>query len=189
MKLAASKRWLIWLAALAATIWLVAQAPREEAETPQVAEAVSPRHAARSPTAVRQPHEAPAAALAWGYLAGRSAERGKEYDLFRPHKWYVPPPPQSAQPSPPPKPTAPPAPFAYLGKLEDAPMGTLIFLSANNKVYTVAVGDTIDRTWRVDSEDASSLHLTYVPLGLPQALSKSAKPAIVKPNENQGVPE
>ena len=112
-------------------------------------------------------------------------------DLFKPHSWYVPPPKPVvvAEPAPPPKPTAPPVPFKYMGKMEDSPQGTLIFLSANNKLYSVAKGEVIDHVWRLDAEDANSLRLTYVPLGLAQTLSKSAKPAAPStPTQNDDKP-
>jgi hypothetical protein len=189
MKLAVSKRGVLWTVALLATLWLAVQTSEQEEAMPQIVEAASQSMRHETPGAMSaRPDEGSDAMLAWGYLAGRSVERGKESDLFRPHSWYVPPPPVPAQTIPPPKPMAPPAPFTYMGKLEDTPTGTLFFLAANNRVHAVAAGETIDRTWRVDSEDAISLHLTYIPLGLPQALSKSAKPVAIKPNENQGAP-
>jgi hypothetical protein len=126
-------------------------------------------------------------ALDWAILAGREAVADPSddgADLFKSHTWYVPPPPKpAAQPSPPPKPVAPPAPFAYLGKIEDTPQGTVLILSASNKVYTVVIGETLDKTWRIDSEDANSVRFTYLPFGLQQTLSKSAKPVGSRPNE------
>jgi hypothetical protein len=81
------------------------------------------------------------------------------------------------KPLPPPAPVAPPAPFSYIGKLEDSPKETQIFLIANNKFYSVVKGENIDQYWRLEGEDANALQLTYIPLNLPQILSKSARPA------------
>jgi hypothetical protein len=67
-------------------------------------------------------------------------------------------------------------PFNYVGKLEDSPKGTQLFLMANNKLYTVLVGSDIDQEWRLDSEDVNTLTFTYLPLNLTQSLSKAAKP-------------
>jgi hypothetical protein len=110
-------------------------------------------------------------------------------NLFEAHTWYVPPPASKtatvAEPLP--RPTAPAVPYAYIGKLEDMPEGTLFMLSANNKVYTVRQGEVIDRVWRLEKEDASSLHFTYLPLALPKALSKAAKPVVAGPNNNLGM--
>ena len=84
-------------------------------------------------------------------------------------------PAKKGKPLPPAPPVAPPAPFAYMGKIEDSPKGTLIFLMANNKVYSVALGEKIDSFWRLDAEDAQKLTLTYLPLNLRQTLSKAQK--------------
>jgi hypothetical protein len=75
--------------------------------------------------------------------------------------------------------------------MENTPQGTLLILSVNNKVYTAAIGETLDKTWRLDGEDASSISFTYLPLNLPQRLAKSAKPLAARSidtnkTENQG---
>jgi hypothetical protein len=190
LNLAASKRWAIWAAALAGTLWMVLQVEDQDEPAGIVEVAVKPRLSSGvggRETNLAQLDEV-ATSLDWEVLAGRYAERGKESDLFKAHSWYVPPPPKPVQAVAPPKPVAPPAPFSYLGKLEDTPTGTLIFLSGGSKVHTVTIGETIDQTWRLDGEDAASLRFTYIPLSLPQTLSKSARPQAAKPNETQGVP-
>ena len=110
---------------------------------------------------------------------------GKGSDLFKSHAWYVPPPPPKpiAIALEKPLPVAPPVPFLYMGKLENTPQGTLIFLSARNKVLTAVAGQQVDAAWRLDKEDSNSLQFTYMPLGLVKVLSKSAK-AIVAASTN-----
>jgi hypothetical protein len=49
------------------------------------------------------------------------------------------------------------------------------FLIANNKVYSVKKGEKIDAFWRYDNEDANNIYMTYLPLNLPQVLSKNQK--------------
>jgi hypothetical protein len=114
----------------------------------------------------------------------RSLNPIKSSDLFKPHSWYVPPPPPKVKPvvvaPPPPKPVAPPAPFAYMGKLENVPGGTQYFLSSNNRVYTVQKGQSIDASWRLDGEDENALRLTHLPTGLVQTFSKLNNPAAIK---------
>jgi hypothetical protein len=101
----------------------------------------------------------------------------KETDLFQPHAWYIPPPPpkvvvpEVVKPIP----HAPPVPFIYMGKLENTPQGTLVFLSARNKVLSVIAGKNVDPMWRLDKEDANALYFTYIPLSLPKVLSKMAR--------------
>jgi len=101
----------------------------------------------------------------------------KPYDLFKVHSWLVIPPIKKMKPQPAPPPVAPPAPFTYIGKLEDSPKGTQVFLMANGKLYSVVKGEKINQQWRLDAEDTNALRLTYLPLNLVQTLSKSAKPA------------
>jgi hypothetical protein len=98
--------------------------------------------------------------------------QNKAVDLFKVQSWEV---IKKVKPGPPPPPMAPPAPFVYMGKLEDTPKGTQLFLLANNRVITVMTGEKIDAVWRVDAEDANSIRLTYLPLNLPQSLTKNAK--------------
>ena len=101
----------------------------------------------------------------------------KSQDLFKGHAWYIPPPP----PKPvlvkvePPAPITPPVPFVYLGKLENSPQGTQVFLSLNNKVLWVWVGKNVDPLWRLDKEDANNLTFTYLPLGSIKSLSKALR--------------
>ena len=107
-------------------------------------------------------------------------------DLFKVQSWEV---IKKVKPAPPAPPMAPPAPFVYMGKLEDTPKGTQLFLLANNRVITVIKGEKIDTLWRVDAEDANSIRLTYLPLNLPQTLTKNAKQInaipLNLPNSNQ----
>ena len=111
----------------------------------------------------------------------------KTQDLFKGHAWYVPSPPPKPVPvkvEPPPPPAAPPVPFFYMGKLEQAPQATQVFLTANNKVLSVSVGKNVDTLWRLDKEEANSLTFTYLPLGLTQVLSKALRaPAVAKTTE------
>jgi hypothetical protein len=102
----------------------------------------------------------------------------KTQDLFKGHAWYVPPPPPKPVPvkvEPPPPPAAPPVPFFYMGKLEQAPQVSQVFLTANNKVLSVMVGKNVDTLWRLDKEEASTLTFTYLPLGLTKSLSKALR--------------
>ena len=88
-----------------------------------------------------------------------------------------------------PTPVAPPVPFFYLGKLEDAPQGKQIFLSVNNKVLSVWIGKNVDPVWRLDKEDANTLTFTYLPLGLVKVLSKAMRQPAVKNVVNESNPD
>lgn len=87
---------------------------------------------------------------------------------------YVPPrPPQQRvqlpPPLPPPDVTAPPLPFTYLGRYEDAP-SQLAFLVRGERILSVAVGDVIDNTYRIERVTPSTVELLYLPLNIKQTL-------------------
>jgi hypothetical protein len=113
--------------------------------------------------------------IAWEKLK-REPLNNSAANPFKVHSWLVVPPVKKVKPAPPPIPTAPPAPFTYMGKYEDTPSNNQIFLMANNRLYSATVGKNIDAQWRLDSEDANNLQLTFLPLDLPQVLSKTARP-------------
>ena len=114
-------------------------------------------------------------AIAWQRLKRKPLENPVE-NPFKVHSWLVVPPIKKVKPAPPPIPTAPPAPFTYMGKYEETPATTQFFLMANGKLYSATQGKNINTQWRLDAEDANSLRLTYLPLNLPQVLSKTARP-------------
>ena len=188
MKAFQSRRSLVLGAALAVTLGLAVWVGRQEQQEDGGIELSRPGPDASSAPArsagVRAAGSTDGtltASLDWEVLAGREA--GTAYpkmsaNLFRSHSWYVPPPKRVV---PPPAPVAPAVPFVYLGKMEDTPQGTLLILSADNKMYTAAIGETLDRIWRLEGEDANSVRFTYLPLGLPQTLFKSAGPATARP--------
>lgn len=181
--------------ALTVTVGLSFQADDEEQEG-VIQLARSSQRPDRAKTAITNgtaeepvvPQQSPGI-LNWKALAGRTRllqeQDNPSTDLFKPHDWYAVSKPAGA-PLPPLKPVAPEAPFTYLGKLEDTPEGTKFFLSENNKVYSVGVGQNIENLWRLDAEDATTLNLTYLPLGLPQTLPKSGRPAASTEYGDQG---
>lgn len=68
------------------------------------------------------------------------------------------------------KPTAPPLPFIYMGKLtENGNMS--VFLTRNDKPYVVHIGDVIEGVYRIDAIRSTLLEMTYLPLNQKQTLS------------------
>lgn len=91
-------------------------------------------------------------------------------NAFGATSWYVPPPPPPPQPpAPPPVPTAPPLPFTYLGRYEEAPT-QLAILIKGEQIYTVAAGDVIEDTYRIERVTPGMVELTYLPLNIKQTL-------------------
>jgi hypothetical protein len=95
--------------------------------------------------------------------------------LFHSQSWYVapPPPPPAAYvaPPPPPPPSAPPLPFKVMGSYARPGDATVYFLTRDDRVFDVRVGDTIDHTYSVDGAANGQLLLTYLPLKIQQTLS------------------
>ena len=68
------------------------------------------------------------------------------------------------------KPTAPPLPFIYMGKLaENGKMS--VFLTRDEKPYVVHIGDVIDGVYRIDAINSTILEMTYLPLSQKQRLN------------------
>ena len=129
----------------------------------------APKNVASSAVNVTQQEPIP-----WQKLQ-REPLQNKVNNVFKVHSWLVIPKPIKSKPMPPPPPVAPPVPFTYMGKLENSPKGTQVFLMRNGKLYTAIKGQKIDEEWRLEGEDVNSIRLTYLPFNLPQMLSKSAK--------------
>ncbi len=153
------RRWVLGVVlalTLAAVIW---PDPREEAEI------VGPR-TAREPAEPRPAHDGDRVHLE-RLSQARGAPEEAVSDLFAAQSWYVPPPPPKPQRPAPPAP--PPLPFQYLGRLVDNGV-TTVFLTRQDRHYTVRPGDVIDNTYRVDAVEATQVVLTYLPLDMQQTL-------------------
>ena len=95
---------------------------------------------------------------------GKAGEDKKFIDPFRTKSWYVAPPPP-----PPPKPSAPPLPFQYLGKLnEDGEIR--VFLNHQGRHIIARLGDVINGTYSVDEIAGGQMTLLYLPLKEKQVL-------------------
>ena len=66
-------------------------------------------------------------------------------------------------------PTAPPMPFTYLGRYGDTASRSVV-LAKGDRVYTVAVGEVIENTYRVEKFTYGTVNLTYLPLNIEQHL-------------------
>ncbi len=101
----------------------------------------------------------------------------KTTDVFMSRSWYVPPPPPPSRAAmPPAPPSAPPLPFAYLGKIEETARAPVFFLQKGDKMYTVSAGDTIDGVYRVEGETGGRLRLIYLPMDFAQAVELGSAP-------------
>ncbi|MCO6056676.1 secretion system X translation initiation factor [Pseudomonas sp. MOB-449] len=160
-------RRLFWLAFLgaAATLAAVPEFFGEQAE---------PLAMPRSPLSAAAPaplHSLPDAASVTAALPEAAVPVA---DLFASQSWYVAPPPPpvlaAAPPPPPARPTAPPLPFKFIGKLDDRQQ-LQVFLLRGEQVLVVREGDLIDKTYKVQHIDPERMTLVYLPLDIAQTLA------------------
>jgi hypothetical protein len=97
-----------------------------------------------------------------------------EQNPFDAKTWYVPPPPPPSvaaiQPEEPPKPTAPPLPFSYVGRMEEGSGRVVVYLAQGGRALTVGAGDNIDGQYRLEGIEDAAIRFTYLPLGIKQTL-------------------
>lgn len=175
--------WVVLIITLALTAWMATNGDKnttDEIELAKTDNASQPRVSHRQRSTVKLLNNASKIEstnlIPWQALK-REANSQNIKDLFKSHSWVIAAPTPKFKPAPPPPPTAPPAPFAYIGKLENGENGTQVFLSENNKIYAVVVGENINQLWRLDSEDSNNIQMTFLPLNLPQVLSKNRRMA------------
>lgn len=97
--------------------------------------------------------------------------------VFGAQNWNPPPPPPSAAAeaaaaaaAAPPPPSAPPLPFTYIGKANEAGVWE-VYLARLDKTYIVKQKSVIDGAYRVDAIAPPTLTLTYLPLNQVQTLN------------------
>lgn len=174
--------WLLLIATISITLWTAANKDSDDDNSIELAEPVAFKGTkniqSQSGDDKLESNELLVSStnfIPWDKLKRDNINASISKDIFSPHSWVIIPPAPKVKPTPPPPPVAPPSPFNYFGKMEDGPKGTLLFLIANNKVYSVKKGEKIDAFWSYDSDDANNVYMTYLPLNLPQVLSKNQK--------------
>ena len=156
------------LSALAAAVgvYIVASGPDSSATAVAL-----PGARAGSVTSTSAAHQAgnPLMRLAHRVTSSKAVE-----SLFRTQSWYVAPPPPPPAPVvvvKPPPPTAPPLPFTVMGSYAHPGDATVYFLTRDDRVFDVHIGDTIDNIYSVDGVANGQLQFTYKPLNIQQSLS------------------
>ncbi len=174
-----------WGAIAIATLLIVVMAPSDnESSNGKIARSESRLSDGSSPSSAsdrQHTHEVGHVELErLAMLESRSGDKKNVRDAFDTNSWYAPPPSSShpvlpnnqVEPLPPPVvvPTAPAIPFTYLGRYGDTPT-RIIILAKGDRVYTVAVGDVIENSYRVEKFTPGMINLTYLPLGIEQHLA------------------
>lgn len=141
----------------------------EEAQTGEVvASAVSGKIPRRD--AAHEPQGTPPALQLDKLIRADAGEPGQ--NPFAGKSWYVPPPPPPPQkPQEAPRPTAPPLPFGYMGRMQEEDGQAVVYLTQGKRAYSVSEGDTIDGTYRVEGISPTQVTLVYLPLNIKQKLN------------------
>ena len=162
MNLSPGARKIVLFAALGVTLAaaLLGGGPEEEISEP------AKENVKRSTSARKAPPQETTVALDSDRLK-RDAAEWDVVDIFATQTWYVAPPPPP--PAKPPPPSAPPLPFSYIGKLEEAG-ATTVFLTRQGINYSVKQGDQIEGTYRIEQISPQAVVLTYLPLNIRQTL-------------------
>ena len=169
------------LVALVLTIWVLLKGDAEDTDMIELVDTKQARRTAPANSTLNKiKQSSPLNSLELvqdGIIPWQKLQRqplsNKVNDIFKVHSWLVVPKVVKTKAPPPPPPVAPPAPFNYLGKLEGSPKGTQVFLMSNGVLISVVKGEKINQQWRLDSQDETSLRLTYLPLNQSQILSKA----------------
>ena len=103
------------------------------------------------------------------FIGKRLWETENSLDLFPAKVKPLPAPSVVQTQLPPPKPTAPPLPFAYVGKLiEDGK--PMVFVSKQQKNFMLKGSEVIEGTYRVDRVESGQVVFTYLPLAAEQVM-------------------
>ncbi|WP_026076188.1 hypothetical protein [Noviherbaspirillum massiliense] len=167
MALSKTQRWMVLVTALVLTLaavrWVSA-----DAESTDVIEVVAPAHASIAPANRQRAAQTSEAPNDIQLERLRRRDTGSNVrEIFTAKSWYVPPPPPKPAAELPP--SAPPLPFVYIGKMVEEEKVT-VFLSKQDRNYTVKEGDVIDGTYRISSIKGTLMELTYIPLDIRQTM-------------------
>ena len=178
MRLALSRRTTLVLASIVAVgglLELLAGQPTPDAgggrtniNADEATRFTEPEHAAAR--TIRDSTLTAAAAQLLLALAHRTTDASKSGDLFASQSWYVAPPPPHPHRFGRSSPSAPPFPYTFVGSYNDGSSATVYFLTRNDRVYDVRLGDTLDQIYSVDAVENGQLVFTYKPLSIRQTL-------------------
>lgn len=174
-RVSGTRRWLLWAPLLAVSGWLAffGEPPAGSAVVSLPSRATPPANpVAAPPRAEPQPRAEVLAALvprdrllsSTQALARTAAPR----DPFSARSWN--PPPAAAAAVPEAVPTAPPVPYAFIGKKHEGETWE-VYLSRGEHTFVAREGETLEGSYRVERIAPPTLTLTYLPLSQAQTLS------------------
>jgi hypothetical protein len=177
-KTRAGQRWWLWLPLLALAAWLALFGDKSSTSSAAVSlpTRVAPPMPATTEPVVAARAQQPASADSLGALvpreqlfpqrAANAALAAK--DPFSARNWSPPPapPPAVAEPS---APVAPPLPYAFIGKKQEAGSWE-VFLMRGEQTFVVRASDVLEGQYRIELIQPPTMTLTYLPLGQVQTL-------------------
>jgi hypothetical protein len=163
-------RWLLGAATLGlfAAYVVLYQALSDD---PPVAPTEAPLSVSPAPPAARTEQLAEAGTAAGNAVGDAAAPAANPVDIFAVRNWEPPAPAvDSTANLPPPPPEAPPIPFRYAGKLEEAGKPPIFYLAQGEEILAVHPGDLIKGDYRVGRIKNGQLHFLYRPLKIEQSI-------------------
>lgn len=91
-------------------------------------------------------------------------------DLFRPHSWVMFKKPVVGVVVEPPKPTAPPVPYGFFGRMRDVEGKVVVYLKREGELIPAAVGKVLSGTYRIEAVTPTEVVVTYLPLAERQVI-------------------
>lgn len=164
----AKLRLILLLSALTLSVMAAFFVSGREDQSVQLSSAITRASSRSAPVVADQDEAAGAKAILQMVQLRRDALTVGELNPFAPKSWYVPPPPQIAPIVE--KPSIPPLPFSYVGRVDDADGKWIIYLAKGAQSYVVQSGDTIDNTYRIENIEEGSLVIRYLPMDSKQTL-------------------
>jgi len=127
------------------------------------------------PSAPQSKAPVPAGSLRLDLLA-RTRDLGHQGDAFGAKSWVIIPPPPPPAPFVVEAPRAPPLPFRYMGQVNDGRGLLTYFLLRGTETLAVSVGESIDKSYRLERAEGGVLHFLYLPLQVQQSLQIGVGP-------------
>lgn len=170
------RRWLVWAPLLAVSGWLAFFGEPPAGSSAAVSLPSRPPPPARAATAMpraepRASEDGPAALVPRERLlssTSTAARPAAQRDPFSSRSWNPPPPATAAAAEP--APTAPPLPYAFIGKKHEGESWE-VYLSRGEHTFVAREGETLEGSYRVERIAPPTLTLTYLPLSQAQTLA------------------
>jgi hypothetical protein len=154
-----------------AAAW-VSNLPRADDETSVVS--ATTRHSNTRNTA-KAPSSAPTTDIVLPLdRLQREAVAVGDANPFAVKSWYVVKPAPS--PPPPERPTVPPLPFMFAGKMQEDDGAPVFYLVRGDQSFSVKIGETFDKVYRLTAVEDGNLVIQYLPLSAKQLLPVGADP-------------